>query len=899
MPENSNNSNSKPSINLSRNSPAALVVGAAGFLGSHISYDLIKKNIELIGLDNFSTGSKQNLEELVRNSKFHFVNSNAENINLSLDRLDYIFIAAGVNWDVRDLLKLAKKNSSKIVFISHINLYEADIDSEFKWFKNTESEISKFASDNKLNARILRLGPVFGPKMSFNIDDPLVKLIISSLEGKLQKEADSLEFSSRALYIKDATNLILRSMLAGATAMKIFDGVGEPVKVTEIKQVLLDPVWYENQGFKPSQLPPWPTPNLEKTKKELNWSAMSNLVTALRETLSYFKDHEISVKQKSEESRGVVMEEPVKLTDQQLWEQEKLRRLQVSDEGKRQERKVNGKNISEKSHGSFGQKFLVLIGLLIIAYGFIYPIFSFGFNVFSYRQNLQKAASSLAEGEFNKSLDSINSARQNLQEVSSLINLFQFLDNVDFARDEYQTVSQLNTAGANLLNASQKSIEGSEALYTSLLNISGEGSSQPDQYFTLAQINFDLADSDFSKVLITLENTNLQIPLLDSQLGNLKARVLVYSNLTKQAKNLSEILPQVIGQKENKSYLVVLMDETQLRSFGGVIVSAAKVNFVSGRINKIEIIDSAKIGSLKLTDEPDFPLIGKELIASVDNQVLGVVAINLNGLSDLMEVTGGINLTGSEDIQSENLLSSAANKKITAKIYQDLLKEFLNKLFFVPQMNWVELTLTLDDLTKRKDLLVYLSDPKLFSYLLDQEITGEMSREILANQTEDFLGVIESNSGNNSANYFIQKNSELETTINNEGIVSHVLKTNYQNSSSELRYQAQVRVYLPSGTKLNKLTLGESEIKNFTTISDYGRTVYSFGISIDPNTSRVLTLNYTKPLGLDLSKKPHYVLNIFKQAGTEVSQFHWNFTKPIIYEIQAQLFKDLEFSIGL
>ena len=900
MPENTDNSNIKPSINLSRNSPAALVVGAAGFLGSHVSHALLTKSIEVVGLDNFSTGRKENLQDVIKDGKFHLVNSNGENLQLNLERLDYIFIVAGVNWDISGLLKLALKYSSKIVFISHINLYEAEVDKQFNWYKKAESEISKFASDNKLNSRIIRLGPVYGPRMSFNIDDPLFKLITSSVDGKLQNEADSLEFSSRALYISDATNLILKSMLAGGTAMKIFDGVGEPVKISEVKQVLLDPIWYENRGFKPSQLPPWPTPNLEKTKKYLNWEARSNLVTSLRETLSYFKDHEASSKmpEKNKETTIEVVDVDLpKMSERELWEQEKLRRLAVNDKVEREKRKEDKSSDLNKGQSNYGQKFLVFIGLLIIIYGFFYPLFSFGWGVISYRQNLQKAASNLSEGEFQKSLNNISDARSNLNEVSNLVDFFQFLDKVDFLSGKYQAISQLTLAGTNLVDASQKAIEGSQALSKSLQNISGENSQITDQYFIEAKVNFNLANSNFSKVLVILHGTNLQVLFIDSQLELLKNRVEVYSKLTKKAGMLSQLLPRVIGQNEERSYLIMLQDENQLKSYGGVIVSAVKLNFKQGRVGKIEAVDQAKINSIKLVDEPDFPTVAKQLISELgDKSLNGIVIIDLHAMAQLMEGIGGVKLTENIDLNAGNLVSSAANQKVNAKTYQNLLTEFLGKIFFVPKINWIELTLTLDEIINEKNMSVYLTDPKLFTFLVDQGLSGKMSRQTEI-QSADFLGLIESNIGQNSVNYYIQKSSELETNIKDK-LAVHNLMVSYQNGSKDLNYRSLIRVYLPEGAKLNKAKLGESEIKEITTISDYGRVVYSFTININPATTRMLSLDYSVPLDTNFAKSP-YLLDIFKQSGIPSTQFHWNLSSPIIYSTQAQLSKDLQFSIGL
>src|SRR3989344_9359956 len=78
---------------VSRNSPIALVVGAGGFIGSYITEELLKKDIQVIGVDNFGTGKKENLSEATKNKKMHFINIDASDLRLVVQRLDYMFIS--------------------------------------------------------------------------------------------------------------------------------------------------------------------------------------------------------------------------------------------------------------------------------------------------------------------------------------------------------------------------------------------------------------------------------------------------------------------------------------------------------------------------------------------------------------------------------------------------------------------------------------------------------------------------------------------------------------------------------------------------------------------------------------------------------------------------------------
>jgi UDP-glucuronate decarboxylase len=49
-----------------------LVTGAAGFLGSHLVEELLKRDVSVVGIDNFLTGTKENIDHLLSHPKFEF-----------------------------------------------------------------------------------------------------------------------------------------------------------------------------------------------------------------------------------------------------------------------------------------------------------------------------------------------------------------------------------------------------------------------------------------------------------------------------------------------------------------------------------------------------------------------------------------------------------------------------------------------------------------------------------------------------------------------------------------------------------------------------------------------------------------------------------------------------------
>lgn len=74
-----------------------LITGIAGFLGSHLAKDLIRKNVQIIGVDNFSTGKIDNIKSLLDDDSFTLIRADISNTDELIRKLfyyqpfDYIF----------------------------------------------------------------------------------------------------------------------------------------------------------------------------------------------------------------------------------------------------------------------------------------------------------------------------------------------------------------------------------------------------------------------------------------------------------------------------------------------------------------------------------------------------------------------------------------------------------------------------------------------------------------------------------------------------------------------------------------------------------------------------------------------------------------------------------------
>ncbi len=923
------------SILLARNTPVALVVGAGSFLGSFLSEELLRKNIQVVGVDDFGAVSRSSLEQAIKDKNFHLISAEPGELKIEVLRLDYIIIASQEKLSFGEILELFKKHSSKVVFVSSIDLYDNKIPQELEWFRDAEKKLAKFAQENRLNARIVRLASVYGPRMNFKARDPMVRLIQASLLGQLQKESAALEFSSRAIFIDDAVNLIVKSMLSGATAQKIFDGaLLTPIKVAEIKQVLLDPVWHENRHFIPSELPPWPTPNLEKTMKYLSWEPKIGFVESLKKTITYFKENEVEIpkleKAKSYEEKYGISDKKEQVDEDVFDKKPDREEEQVGEVAKKKFTLPSWKNLLPKKFPNF----YLIIALGLIIYGLVWPAVSLGVGVLTFRYQLTKAAEDLQKGDFDQSLSHISQAEEGLDRAKVFLNSVAILRKSGVLKEEFEFADQAQILAQLSTGAAKDTVLGIRSLYGGLKAVTGEQEGKPTEPFLRAQVELTSADQRLSqaKAIMDREDFKASTPrLIKSRVDSLKIRLDSYLELVQKGRAAAVVLPQVIGSEGKKSYLLVLQNNNELRPTGGFIGSFAKVEFEGGKLRKLETNDVYNIdGALKehveppkeikedlsqkdwfLRDsnwEPDFPTAARQIEwfynKETGERVEGVIALDISAMENLLSVIGGLDVADyNEKITADNLFEKAVahsesdffpGSQAKKSFLTALSNQLFNKLFFLPNQNWPGIVEALGTSLDTKHMLVYLNNPNMFSYMASQNWAGVLTRagESKLGEMQDFLAVVEANLGANKANYYLERNYHLNTTVGKQGELFHRLKINYINRSPSSAFPAGVyknrlRIYLPLGTKLTRAVWGETEVTTRATpFVDYGRSGYSILLELSPKEEKTLILDYQLPSSLNFKDgQVLYSLGVLKQAGTLKDPFEWKLTYPINYKL--------------
>lgn len=313
----------------------ALVTGAAGFLGSFLSEDLLKKGYEVVGFDNFFRGKKEYLPNH-DNFKFYELDLVKENKRFSdlleKEKPKFLFHYAAINgtkyfYDIpyqvlNDNIKITQNvlnacmNSTveKIVYASSSEIYgepmkipitethpillnvHTDRDSYASSKAIGEFYIKLFAKQNKIDYLILRVFNTYGPHMDTSEYGQVIPEFIQKMFNNNEFTIIGDGKQTRSFcYVSDHTRVVIK--LSEKISNEIVNiGNDKEIRIIELAEKIHR---LENKNFNPKYLPRREydhkrrCPDISKLKKFIDDQPNLTLEQGLKLTIKDYKEKKL------------------------------------------------------------------------------------------------------------------------------------------------------------------------------------------------------------------------------------------------------------------------------------------------------------------------------------------------------------------------------------------------------------------------------------------------------------------------------------------------------------------------------------------------------------------------------------------------------------------------------
>lgn len=303
-----------------------LVTGGAGFVGSHLCEKLLADGNEVVSLDNYFTGSKQNIKHLLDNHNFEAIRHDITMpVYIEVDEIYNLACPASpVHYQYNGIktiktsvmgaintLGLAKRTKSKVLQASTSEIYgdpTVHPQPEEYWGNvNTlgpracydegkrcaETLFMNYHVQNKVRIKIARIFNTYGPRMNSNDGRVVSNFIVQALKGEDITIFGDGTHTRSFQYIDDLVGGLIKLM----DTPDNFTGpvnLGNPIEVSvgDLAKMIIKMTGSKSKLIYlplPADDPKQRKPDISLAKKILDWQPVVDLETGLERTIEYFK----------------------------------------------------------------------------------------------------------------------------------------------------------------------------------------------------------------------------------------------------------------------------------------------------------------------------------------------------------------------------------------------------------------------------------------------------------------------------------------------------------------------------------------------------------------------------------------------------------------------------------
>ncbi len=304
-----------------------LVTGGAGFLGSHLCDRLLDGGDDVVCVDNFFSGSKDNIRHLSRHPFFELIRHDVIHpLFVEVDQIFHLACPASpihyqqnpiktVKTNVMgtiNMLGLAKRIKAPILLASTSEVYgDAQVhpQTEAYWGnvnpiglrscydegkRVAETLMMDYHRQNSVGIRIVRIFNTYGPRMAVDDGRVVSNFIVQALKGKdLTLYGEGTQTRSFC-YISDLIDALVRIMNAEDFSGPVNIGNPTEFSVLELAEKVLALTGSQSRiAHKPlpSDDPVRRCPDISLAKSRLGWEPRVGLEDGLRKTIAYFREN--------------------------------------------------------------------------------------------------------------------------------------------------------------------------------------------------------------------------------------------------------------------------------------------------------------------------------------------------------------------------------------------------------------------------------------------------------------------------------------------------------------------------------------------------------------------------------------------------------------------------------
>ena len=302
-----------------------LVTGGAGFIGSHLCKKLIDKGAEVICLDNFFTGQKDNIKDIFAHANFELVRHDiVEPILLEVDEIYHLACPASpLHYQLNpvktiktnvfgtlNVLGIAKRIKAKVLLASTSEVYgDPEIHPQIEEYwghvnpiglrscydegkRVAESLMVSYQMQNNIDIRIARIFNTYGPNMSWDDGRVISNFIRDALSNNPITIFGDGQQTRSFCYVSDMVEGLIGLMNIGAYNGPVNLGNSNEMEIIEIAKRIVEFTKSDSEMVfqkLPEDDPKRRCPDIKKAKRDIGWEPLIPFDEGIKKTIDYFR----------------------------------------------------------------------------------------------------------------------------------------------------------------------------------------------------------------------------------------------------------------------------------------------------------------------------------------------------------------------------------------------------------------------------------------------------------------------------------------------------------------------------------------------------------------------------------------------------------------------------------